>query len=382
MELINATKLIAGYTMSTDKTGRESLLVVAKGAYGIPDQPNRKPFLLEEQVPLTMVDVFTGEPGFSALRYENDFAPSKRRCDVLLNGCCYAPGGKPAQYVVVALKVGSLVKSFKVAGDRVYKAGLLGQKVSDPQPFTVLPITYDNAYGGVDVPEEEPATHQWYGLNHAGIGFHPGASAAHLDGKPLPNTEEVNNPVSRPKGSYRPMSFGPVGRSWQQRIRFAGTYDQQWLDNQFPFLPEDFDTRYFQSAPEDQQIDHPLGGEEVILVHLTPEGRTAFRLPPDLHLPVLFHRREGGLTEVPAMVDTVLLEPDEGRLTLVWRASMPLRRSIREVTRVTLGLSAERLERDQARDARLRSKRRFKSLAEAVSWARERRRSGAPAAEI
>ena len=328
-----------------------------------------------------MVDVFTGEPGFSAPRYENDFAPSKRRCDVLLNGSCYAPGDRPAQHVDVGLKVGSFAKSFKVVGDRVYRSGLLTQKVSDPQPFTVLPITYDKAYGGVDLPEEDAATHQWYPLNHAGVGFHPGASADRLNGKPLPNTEEIGNPVSRPKGSYRPMSFGPLGRSWQQRIRFAGTYDQKWLDNQFPFLPEDFDARYFQSAPEDQQIDYPRGGEEVILIHLTPQSRTAFRLPPDLRLPVLFHRREGGLTEVPAVVDTVLLEPDEGRLTLVWRASIPLRRSIREVTRVTLGCSAERLERDQARDARLRGKRRFKSLAEAVSWARERRRSGAAAAE-
>lgn len=40
-----------------------------------------------------------------------------------------------------------------------------------------------------------------------------------------------------------------MGRSWQPRLRYAGTYDQHWMDERLPFLPEDFDLRYFQSAP-------------------------------------------------------------------------------------------------------------------------------------
>src|SRR5438094_752971 len=114
MDLVNETKLVAGYTMATDKTGREWLVVVAKGTYGIPDRPDCEPPLLEEQVPLVMTDMFTGEPGFSAPLYESDFSPRKPRCDVLLNGSCYAPGGKPAIQVQVGLRVGSLTKSFNV----------------------------------------------------------------------------------------------------------------------------------------------------------------------------------------------------------------------------------------------------------------------------
>ena len=52
------------------------------------------------------------------------------------------------------------------------------------------------------------------------------------------------------------------------------------MKNIFPFLPPDFDDRYFQMAPPDQQIDYPRGGEEVQLVNLTPEGRLGFQLPP------------------------------------------------------------------------------------------------------
>nr|BFE97061.1 hypothetical protein GCM10020185_75970 [Pseudomonas brassicacearum subsp. brassicacearum] len=91
MELVNKTRLVGGYTTSTDKTGREWLVVVAKGTYGIPDHPGHAPRLLEQQAPLIMADVFPGEPSESAALYENDFALHKPRCDVLLNGHCHAP---------------------------------------------------------------------------------------------------------------------------------------------------------------------------------------------------------------------------------------------------------------------------------------------------
>ncbi len=119
MNLVNATKLVAGYTMATDKNGREWIVVVAKGTYGIPDDADDEPPLLLEQVPLVMTDVFTGEPGFSAPLYEIDFAPRKPRCDVLLNGSCYAPGGEAATQVRVEMRVASLTKSFNVVGRRV-----------------------------------------------------------------------------------------------------------------------------------------------------------------------------------------------------------------------------------------------------------------------
>ena len=139
MNLVNATRLLTEYTLATDRTGREWLVVVAKGTYGIPDDPDCFPALLDEQVPLAMTDVFTGEPGVSAPRYEIDFAPRKPRCDVLLNGSCYAPGGKPAT-VPVGMRVGTMVKSFNVVGNRVWRSNALHMSISSSEPFTVLPL--------------------------------------------------------------------------------------------------------------------------------------------------------------------------------------------------------------------------------------------------
>src|SRR5437899_10547395 len=139
MNLVNATKMQAGYTMGIQPDGRELLVVVVKGTFTIPTKENQEPQLAEEQVPLVMTDEFTGEPGLSAPLYENDFAPRKPRCDVLLNGSAYAPGGKPAERVPVSLRVGSLTKSFDVVGNRVWQSGALYTPVSTPAPFTVSP---------------------------------------------------------------------------------------------------------------------------------------------------------------------------------------------------------------------------------------------------
>lgn len=260
MQLINATKMQAGYTLGLQPDGRELLVVVLKGTFTIP-KSGEEPKLTEEQVPLVETDVFTGEPGFSATLYENDFALRKPSCDVLLNGSAYAPGGKLTERATVSLRVGSLTKSFDVVGNRVWKAGVLYMAASSPEPFTVMPISYNNAFGGVDRSQEDPLKHRWYPTNHAGVGYHEYTSGKYMDGKPLPNTEEHGKKITNPKGNYRPMAFGPVGRAWQPRVKLAGTYDQHWLDNVSPFLPADFDERYFQSAPADQQTKYLRGGK-------------------------------------------------------------------------------------------------------------------------
>jgi hypothetical protein len=341
------------------------LVAVVKGTFTIPDHPDDKLVLAEEQVPLVTADQFTGEPGFSAPLYEIDFAPRKPRCDVLLNGSAHAPGGKPVERVQVTMQVGTLSKTFNVIGNRKYKAGALYIAVSDPEPFVKMPISYNNAFGGVDRSHENPAKHRWYPLNHAGVGFHADTSAKLLNDKPLPNTEEIGRTVTKPGGSYTPMAFGPVGRAWQPRPKWAGTYDQKWLDENFPFLPPDFDERYYQAAPQDQQMDYPRGGEEVVLTNLTQRGRTVFRLPR-LDLPIVFFRRDDSIEHTAAIVDTLIFEPDQQRFLIVWRSRLPLKRNIFEVAQIATG----RLSRGWYR-AFLTGKTYYPSLTEAIQARRE-----------
>jgi hypothetical protein len=335
MELLNATGMPAGYTLGMKPDGRELLVVALKGTFTIPEN-GKEPTLAAEQVPLFEADVFTGEPGFSAPLYESDYPPYKPRCDVLLHGSAYAPGGKPTQRVRVTLQVGSLSKSFYVVGNRVWKKRLFFIKAASPEPFTVMTISYNNAFGGVDNTHKEEKKHRTYLTNHVGVGFHHNLKTEFVHNKPLPNTEELDKRVKKPRGQYQPMAFGPIGRAWQPRPLLAGTYDQNWLDNVFPFLPADFNEAYYQAAPPDQLMSYPQGGEEVVLVNLTSHGRRTFLLPK-LIIPVVFFLKKGEKKETAAVIDTVVIEPDLDRFMLTWRSALPLRKNIFDVIQVVAG---------------------------------------------
>lgn len=320
--------------MGMKPDGREMLVVAIKGTFTIPKQ-EEKPQLAEEQIPLIMADTFTGEPGYSAPLYEVDYSPIKHRCDVLLNGSAYAPQGRPARMVQVGMKLGAFIKTFNVVGERYWKAGITITP-SQPAEFTVMPISYDNAFGGLDNFHEDKNKHSAYMRNPVGKGYHQRLASDLVDGTPMPNTEEVNRPIQKPDGDYKPMAFGTIGRGWTPRLQHAGTYDQAWIDNTFPFLPVDFSEAYYQAAPEDQQIPYLKGGEEVVLVNLSPEGRIAFELPK-VEVPLVFFRNKGERHETQAVLDTIVIEPDKGIFSLTWRASLPLKRNMFEISQILAG---------------------------------------------
>lgn len=364
MDLLNATEMEAGYTMSTQPDGRELLVAVVKGTFTIPPR-GEEACLAEDQVPLVETDVFTGEPGFSAPLYEIDFCPRKPHCDVLLNGSAYAPGGKPTKRVRVSLRVGSWKKSFDVVGNRIWKSGIF-QRSTNPESFTVIPISYNNAFGGVGRSREDEKKHHYFLENHVGVGYHKYLDKGSLDGKPLPNTEETGKPVTRPNGKYRPMAFGPLGRAWKQRIQYAGTYDQHWIDSVFPFLPADFKNEYYQAGPSDQWIAYPKGGEEVELFNLMPQGRAVFRLPAEtIHFE--FFYKNGDRKEFKGLVDTLFFEPDEERFTMSWRACLPLRQSLHEIHLIVAGRVPPEGCGEPGKEGRLAEKPHYKSRAELVA---------------
>jgi hypothetical protein len=335
MDLINATRLLVGHTLALHRTGRELLVIAIKATFSMPAEQGARLQLHDQQLPLTMSDVFFGAPGLSAPRYEVDFAPRKPLCDVLLNGQAHAPDGRPTQRVVVKLQIGNWQKSFAVVGDRVWFTDG-GPRATAAVPFTEMPIHYDRAFGGADLSHEDPAQHAAFAANPSGAGYRKHLESQWLDGTALPNTEELTVPVENPAGEYRPMSFGIIGRHWESRVQYAGTYDQNWLDNIFPFLPTDFDERYFQAAPADQQLPAPLGEQTVTLTNLTPEGSTSFVLP-HFEAPVVIVPHSGPREELHAVADTILIEPDERRVTMTWRVTRPLKRNIFEIAQVVVG---------------------------------------------
>ena len=214
-----------------------------------------------------------------------------------------------------------------------------------------MPITYDNAWGGIDTLDPEEKLPGAYLRNPVGTGWAQTKNQRLIPGLRCPTRRRSARRSASPFGDYTPMSFGPMGRGWPGRIEYGGTYDQNWIDNIFPFLPPDFDDRYFQMAPPDQQIDLPRGGEEVQLVNLTPEGRVSFRLPPTALPITLFKGREKAF-EGNLHPDTILFDPENRRFSLVWRVSQRIHRTILDFTEAWIGPPTRGMLRARARGKR------------------------------
>ncbi|WOS65932.1 DUF2169 family type VI secretion system accessory protein [Sinorhizobium fredii] len=347
MQIWNQTGFPTEFTMGMDKAGHEYIVVVVKGTFDFPEAPGGTVRKSSEQVPLVMADTHTGSPGFSATLWETDFAFRKPRCDVIANGCAYALGGRPAERVRVGIKLGDWSKAFDVVGHREWRArGPLFVSTA-PLPFLRQPFSYDTAWGGTDRLDPDDKLPASYQLNPVGMGWARAKNQHLIPGLKLPNTQAVGEEIRSPFGDYRPMSFGPYGRGWPGRIEHGGTYDDNWTENTFPFLPPDFDERYFQMAPPDQQIDFPRGGEEVMLVNLTPAGRESFRLP-STSLPMTLFKGTQKAFESAILPDTVLFDLEHRRLALVWRVSQRIHRTILDFSECWVGPPTESMLRARA----------------------------------
>jgi hypothetical protein len=235
--------------------------------------------------------------------------------DLLINGQAHAPRGRPSPFVDVALQFRDrVVKALRVFGDRRWKYGLTGWGASDPKPFVTMPLTYDRAFGGMDEAGSEPQ-------NRVGTGYATKVTSK-FAGTPLPNVEDPKNLIKSPTGRPRPAGLGIISRDWEQRVRFAGTYDQKWLDQRMPLLPDDFDMRFNQSAPEEQQIGKVVGGEKLRVSGMTPEGVLGFQVPRgSVQLAMEYRRRS---ETVEPQLDCILVDCERRQLELTWRYSIDI----------------------------------------------------------
>ncbi len=306
-----------------DQTGGEVRVLVVKGTFE--SDGSSRITIAPNQEPICLADEFRGEPGYSSVIREADVSMPKPLVDVIVNGCAHAPGGRPATDVTVALEVGNIQKRLRVLGDRADDGG----RPARPAPFTTMPIIYERSFGGVA--PAGASNEESYPFNPLGTGFRGAFSADPNVLSRYPNVEYAST-ILGPSTALT-AGFGVVGRGWEPRIRLAGTYDQAWLDRQWPLRPEDFDERHYQSAPDDQQSAAIRGGEVARLVNLTPDGFWEFRIPT-LVVPVyVVHRR--GLEPVQSRLDTVCIWPELRRVVLTLRAIIP--DAAVQVTEIVLG---------------------------------------------
>jgi hypothetical protein len=158
-----------------------------------------------------------------------------------------------------------------------------------------------------------------------------------------PQVEAFEQPYNGEQQTYPVIGVGPIGRWWHPRITLAGTHDAAWKATQWPKSPLDHDYRYWNCAPEDQQIDYPQGGEEVTLVNLTPPlaplavGPNAGQRPtvrfalPKQDLQLLVRLEVGAMLFAPMHIDTVIIDFATGTLSIVRRATISAKAPVRKL---------------------------------------------------
>lgn len=340
---------------------RQIVCVLAKRTYEL-DRAGRLRRAAQQE-PLALDGTYTevtAERPCSVPLSEPDLWPSKPATDVVLLGKAYAPGGRPTRSFTTSLAIGPHRRELRVMGDRRVSR-LNGRLVfSQPEPLTELELGWERAYGGIDdsVPmpeigdlidlldamdtERHPGA---YPRNPAGRGYTIAGDG--LDSLLLPNFEDpadLLTPerllVKSPQQWWRmplPAGYGWFSPSWYPRCMFAGILPRHAPPDQGDELPERrmglvppgqyrrlqglevqerMDWRLTSGAAPGLAVPYLRGDEAVQLVNLDPGGELRFALPGER--PRVEVRFEGDVLPVATYLHTVLIEPEQRRVSLVW----------------------------------------------------------------
>lgn len=360
--------------------------LVRRNAF-VQGEPTHDCELLEgdDAVPLVMADEYDDEPNRSSVKYESDLAPFKPRCDVLVRATSHAPNEIPAESWGARLRafdgdVMAIDKGLRILGARSIDKGLLGWHVGRPDPCMEVPVRWEYAFGGASkvtrtAPDKatgddrvetlldevcftNPLGSGWIEKRYLSLAGKDKAAHTNCVRESSVSTQRVksiracqieawDHPIAglvtgeHPSGEIdargmaevsrkyaaTPVGLGPVGRAWAPRLQRAGTYDEQWQKETWPYLPKDFDFRYWNGAPDDQQIPWPSADFAFELVNLaasenTESGHLRVRLPGHRAVTVL-RFEHGAVMPVTTRLDTILIDTDTMQVALTWRAVFP-----------------------------------------------------------
>jgi len=231
-----------------------------------------------------------------------DMGMPKPQAEYIVSGSYYSPQHKDVTAGEVKVKVGDKEKRLFVFGVREWEMGA----PTDAEPFSSMPLTYSNAYGGSE-----------YASNPVGMGY--------LDSL-LPHIENPDQLLTSNKQKSEPAGLTPLSPSLPQRMQYQGTYDDTYLEKYYPGYPEGFDWRFFMTTAQDQWLDdYFIGNEKFELHNLHPEKPAISGTLPG-NFTRCFIRQEidkkTQIEELKLNLDTVWFFPETDLALLMWRGGM------------------------------------------------------------
>jgi len=263
-------------------------------------------------------DVPYGEAG-QGLAYPTDYVPYKPLGEWMAIGTAHNAGWGDRHKFGARVRIGDHAKLVDVVGDRSWQPTLLRWEPGPPAAINAIPLTYDRAWGG-------PA----HAANPLGRG---------QAGDAMHNLEIPGAWIDSRSSPALPAGFGPLPSTWAQRKQWMGKYNARWIRDHWPWLPPDFDVRFFMAAPEDQWVDGYFRGDEpIVLEQMHPVHAVYQSRLPGVRARCFVSQRSGAgaaerpghwgdelhFREVPLHLDTVWIDADQEKLVLAWRGHLPV----------------------------------------------------------
>ncbi|MBK9965080.1 MAG: DUF2169 domain-containing protein [Holophagales bacterium] len=255
--------------------------------------------------------------------FPGEIASRKPKTDVLVLGKAKAPGGEAVRQMTVSVSVGSFRNSLAVFGDRRWERSAGGLRATEPLAFREMPIVWANAYGGKlttpvgDMPNTD---------NPVGKGFF--LDDREGDGVPLPNVEDPGALIRSPKDLPKPVGWAPYPMAGG--VRMAKLRDADGIA-----LPAEVVEPWIMGwAHPDLIIETPAAGTRIEVQGLSAGGPIATTVPPLPARATLVLGEES--RSLSPRLDTIIVQAEERRLVVRWRAATTFEMRPREVRLVRI----------------------------------------------
>jgi hypothetical protein len=375
-----ATEVV--WLVESPDTGQFGLAAIVKRTYAL--RAGRLA-LADEQVSLVAepeIEVDQDDV-YRQLLDDSDLHAQKQATDVVVLGSAHAR--KRVKELHIAVAVDDFARRLRVMGERRAEIAADGSvRFSDPEPFESLELSYDHAYGGYDghahdvldpppkrppnvdlpnhpfgpglktaVPEPRLRGCFAYPRNWAGAGYFIDVDRARAEGARLPRIEDPLDALTPDRffvpsaaawiDAPIPGSLGWVHHAWYPRcarllgalypravpsrpIREAALGDGDDLEREPLRELGKLHPRAIQGAAPGLARKRLRGDESIVLENLHPEiAELRFQLPGEAPRLTLRPPDIKAFTPKPVL-QTVRIEPDQGRVSLVWCAVVPVAR--------------------------------------------------------
>lgn len=293
MEIINKTEFPHFHYEKLGYYGELFSIITLSQTFNIP-QHDGVCFQAVTQNEVVMADTWHGEPEVSSLRTVSDLVWKKVRADIFLTGSAWHADG-PVPRWQAQMIVGKLSRKFEVSGPCNWCNSEHGWQLRAPEVVSCVPLNHELA---------------------------PYDKESNPIGRKIPS---ANEEFSSAQASQLSASVGALCRSWPSRLRFAKGFTRAWQESIKPFYPDEFDTGFFNCAPQEQQYDGYLQGEEKIVLEgllKSAISRTCFL--PGLQVIAESHYPDHPPIRQPMLADTLTCDTDKEQLILLWRLTLPV----------------------------------------------------------